>query len=77
MVIKPRILKMAKPHMEDALEFVKGYQYMKVKRLSKGIGVSKYIAGVIFHAMEWKQVSGNKSKPNKTYENPEWKFSPK
>lgn len=74
MKVHPKVIEMAKPYLDDARIFVEGYQYMKVEKLSEGIGVPRVIAGALFRALKWKPVNPNPRKANKTYEDPTFVF---
>ena len=73
MSVPQKIIDMTQGYIAKAKDFVEGYQYMKVKKLSEGIGVTRSIAGCCFVAMKWNPINPNPSKANKTYENPNFK----
>ena len=75
MQVHPKIVEMTEIHLDNAKKFLQGYQYMKVKKLAKGISVGHSIAGCIFIALGWIPVNPNPSKANKTYEDPNFKKS--
>ena len=69
MTISKKLKEMTDEHIDDAKEFVEGWQYMKVKRLAEGLKIPRNIAGAIFSVLGWKPVNPN-CRNNKTYENP-------
>jgi len=74
MKVHPKITEMTEKYIDSAKSFVKGYQYMKVKRLAEGLKIPNSIAGCLFLALGWKPVNPNPRKANKTYEDPTFVF---